>query len=295
MQKHFEINYLPLNISLTALEQAELPPFLGSTLRGVIGQSLLQTDKEASAYLYRNGEDPSLDANQVITKPYMIIPPEISVPQTIVQQGEKINFEFLLFGNASKYASSLILALEHIQHFGLGAYRYPFCLSEIVNSYFQRLIWKNGVFYKQGMNTAVVPILELEKVTGAVIKICTPLRIRHGGKMVKSISFETLIRNITNRIKMITERYGGWIDCSEAERIQTLAAQVQIVKEDVRVEPMARYSNRAGRKMDFSGIIGELEYKGDLTPFVPWLYGAQRLHVGRNTRFGMGKIQVYFI
>ena len=166
MQKHFEINYLPLNISLTALEQAELPPFLGSTLRGVIGQSLLQTDKEASAYLYRNGEDPSLDANQVITKPYMIIPPEISVPQTIVQQGEKINFEFLLFGNASKYASSLILALEHIQHFGLGAYRYPFCLSEIVNSYFQRLIWRNGVFYKQGMNTAVVPILELEKVTG---------------------------------------------------------------------------------------------------------------------------------
>lgn len=295
MQKHFEINYLPLNISLTALEQAELPPFLGSTLRGVIGQSLLQTDKEASAYLYRNGEDPSLDANQVITKPYMIIPPEISVPQTIVQQGEKINFEFLLFGNASKYASSLILALEHIQHFGLGAYRYPFCLSEIVNSYFQRLIWRNGVFYKQGMNTAVVPILELEKVTGAVIKICTPLRIRHGGKMVKSISFETLIRNITNRIKMITERYGGWIDCSEAERIQTLAAQVQIVKEDVRVEAMARYSNRAGRKMDFSGIIGELEYKGDLTPFVPWLYGAQRLHVGRNTTFGMGKIQVYFI
>ena len=295
MQKHFEINYLPLNISLTALEQAELPPFLGSTLRGVIGQSLLQTDKEASAYLYRNGEDPSLDANQVITKPYMIIPPEISVPQTIVQQGEKINFEFLLFGNASKYASSLILALEHIQHFGLGAYRYPFCLSEIVNSYFQRLIWRNGVFYKQGMNTAVVPILELERVTGAVIKICTPLRIRHGGKMVKSISFETLIRNITNRIKMITERYGGWIDCSEAERIQTLAAQVQIVKEDVRVEAMARYSNRAGRKMDFSGIIGELEYKGDLTPFVPWLCGAQRLHVGRNTTFGMGKIQVYFI
>lgn len=112
----------------------------------------------------------------------------------------------------------------------------------------------------------MVPFLELEKVTGVVIKICTPLRIRHGGKIIKSISFETLIRNITNRIKMITARYGGWIDCSEAERLQSLAAQVQTVKEDVRVEPMARYSNRAGRKMDFSGIVGELEYKGNLTP-----------------------------
>ena len=121
MQKHFEINCLSLNISLTALEQAELPPFLGSTLRGAIGQSLLRIDKEAAAYLYRNGDNTSLDTNQVITKPYMIIPPEISLPQTIVPKGEKINFEFLLFGNASKYASSLILALEHIQDFGLGA------------------------------------------------------------------------------------------------------------------------------------------------------------------------------
>ena len=40
MHKHFEISYLPLAISLLALEQAELPSFLGSTLRGAIGQSL---------------------------------------------------------------------------------------------------------------------------------------------------------------------------------------------------------------------------------------------------------------
>ena len=50
MHKHFEISYLPLAISLLALEQAELPSFLGSTLRGAIGQSLLQVDKEASAF-----------------------------------------------------------------------------------------------------------------------------------------------------------------------------------------------------------------------------------------------------
>ena len=33
----------------------------------------------------------------------------------------------------------------------------------------------------------------------------------------------------------------------------------------------------------------------DLSPFVPWLYAAQTLHVGRNTTFGMGKLEVYFI
>ena len=47
--------------------------------------------------------------------------------------------------------------------------------------------------------------------------------------------------------------------------------------------------------MDFSGLTGEVEYEGDLSPFVPWLYAAQTLHVGRNTTFGMGKLEVYFI
>ena len=51
MQKHFEINYLSLGVSLISQQQAELPPYLGSTLRGVIGQSLLQTDKDAWAVL----------------------------------------------------------------------------------------------------------------------------------------------------------------------------------------------------------------------------------------------------
>lgn len=85
------------------------------------------------------------------------------------------------------------------------------------------------------------------------------------------------------------------MDRTEVERIQSLAAEVQTVREELRVERMERYSNRINRKMDFSGLAGEVEYEGNLSPFVPWLTAAQRLHVGRNTTFGMGKIEVYFI
>ena len=41
----FDIEYLPLRISLRSMKRAELPPYLGSTLRGVIGQALYHTDK----------------------------------------------------------------------------------------------------------------------------------------------------------------------------------------------------------------------------------------------------------
>ena len=119
MQKHFEINYLSLRVSLISQQQAELPPYLGSTLRGVIGQSLLQTDKDACAFLYRNGED-TVRTGQVVVKPYMIIPPDICMPKTVVEQEESIDFEVLLFGSAVEYVPSLILALENIHRFGMG-------------------------------------------------------------------------------------------------------------------------------------------------------------------------------
>lgn len=295
MQQHFEISYLALRVSLIALQRAELPPYLGSTLRGAIGQALLQTDKDACAFLYRNGESPDINKGQVIVKPYMIIPPDICAPQTVIEQGASIDFEFLLFGSAVKYVQSLISALEQIHRFGLGGRRYPFYLSEIINSQTQRIIWRQGKCLKPDMNAAVLPYYELPDVTGVVIKICTPLRIRRSGQLIKKLSFQTLIRNITNRVMSIVERYGGWGDRTEVERVQSLAAEIQTVREELQVERMERYSNRINGKMDFSGLTGKVEYEGNLSPFVPWLTAAQRLHVGRNTTFGMGKIEVYFI
>lgn len=293
MQKYFEIRYLPLTIFLTALQRAELPPYLGSTLRGVIGQALLQTDKEACTFLYRNGE--KAESRKVIAKPYMVLPPKICMPQAVIEQGEQLKFEFLLFGGGVKYLSSVIAALEQIDRFGLGARRYRFELKGIVHSQTQRMVWCRGQYFKEAATAAVVPNYELQNVTGAVIILCTPLRIRHGGQLMQTLPFQTLIRNITNRIAAIAERYGGWIDKEEAGRVLSLAENIQTVNEAFKVTQLERYSNRINRKMDFSGLSGRIEYKGELSPFVPWLYAAQSLHIGRNTTFGMGKIQVYFI
>lgn len=294
MQKHYEISYLQLKVSLAALERAELPPYLGSTLRGVIGQALLQTDREACAFLYENKNEDSSGV-QITIKPYVIIPPKTCMPQTIIGQGQQLEFEILLIGTSVKYIDSLITALEQIYQFGLGAHRYRFCLSEIINSKEQRILWKQKKYSVSGVRADVIPCHELKNVTGVIVKICTPLRIRHGGRLIESIPFQTLIRNITKRVAELTERYGGWFDRGEVEMLLGLAGNVRTVREDLHLEHMKRYSNRSKEKMNIGGLMGEIEYEGDLTPFVPWLYIAQILHIGRNTTFGMGEIQVYFI
>lgn len=291
-QALFDIAYLPLRISLISLKRAELPPYLGSTLRGVIGQSLYQTDKEAYEFIYVNGK--KSEGKQDIIKPYSIIPPEVCGTKIIVEQGEALTFEFVLYGSAITYAPSLVVALQNIHRFGIGAQRYPFRLSHIINCENHRIVWWNDEYYQTGLNVVKMPCYRMPEVTGVVVRLCTPLRIRRNGQLLTSVLFQTLIRNIIRRMEAMSERYGGWVDKEEAERIYLLAEKVKMTKEDLRIEHLERYSNRLKEKMDFSGLLGELHFEGDLTPFVPWLLAAQNLHIGRNTTFGMGRIVVYF-
>ncbi len=292
MQTLFHITYLPLRVSLVSLKYAELPPYLGSTLRGVTGQALREINREAYRFLYENGKKGG--GEQDVVKPYVIVPPRACGGKTVMEQGEILDFDFLLFGSGIQYAPALTTAFERIREYGLGAQRAPFGLLQIAHGQDGRMIWREGQAYLAGLCPVELPCRMLPKAAGAVVRLVSPLRIRRKGQLVTCIPFSTLIRNITTRTAAIAERYGGWTDQEETARLQRLAEQIRMTKEELRLKRLERYSNRLGEKMDFSGLLGELVYEGDLTPFVPWLYAAQVLHMGRNTTFGMGRIQVYF-
>lgn len=286
----FILNYLPMEVTLTSCGRAELPPFLGSTLRGVIGQTLRQ-DPEAYNHLYNNRV---LNGNQQDTvNPYIIRPPKNETG--IYPEGEKLTFHAILFGEAVKYTPQLISAIEGIGKLGLGAARYPFKLDKITHPFDQRVIWESGDFHEIAVRSMVLPYYSLPSVERVRLKTITPLRIRRKGKLLEYIDFPTIVRNIAHRIERIGERYGGWIDDQESQRIQALSSEISVVNEEWKLVTMNRYSNRTGEKMDFSGLMGEMCFEGPLTPFVPWLYAAQILHIGRNTTFGMGQIKVEFL
>ena len=121
------------------------------------------------------------------------------------------------------------------------------------------------------------------------------MRIRRDGALLETIDLVIIIRNITYRLEGLAKWYGGWVDSTEAARIQALSSQVTVLQNHFRLKPITRYSNRIGGKMDFSGLTGSMEVQGELTPFVLWLFAARTLHIGCNTTFGRGKIEVEFI
>ncbi len=286
----FFLKYMPMKVKLTSLGRAKLPAFLGSTLRGVIGQAL-QEDSVAYNYIYNNR---ALNGNtQDVANPYVIIPPESE--KDIYPEGEKLNFQILLLGEAVQYAQQLVNAIKGIGELGLGALRYPFKLEKITHGLDQRVIWEDGSFYEISVRSEVLPCYYLPEVRRLRIHMLTPLRIRRNGELLDKLDFPTIIRNITRRMEMITGRYGGWSDKTEAGRIRTLSQDVSTVKERLESVSMERYSNRLGKKMDFDGLMGDIWFEGEITPFIPWLFAAQILHIGRNTTFGMGRIQVEFI
>lgn len=127
------------------------------------------------------------------------------------------------------------------------------------------------------------------------MQIHTPLRIRRKGKLLENLDFPTVFRNIARRLEDLTKRYGGWVDEQEIARLKILSQEIEVVKADLRIEKLERYSNRQEKHMDLSGLMGSIEFEGHLTPFVPWLYAIQILHMGRNTTFGMGRITIEFI
>ena len=44
--------------------------------------------------------------------------------------------------------------------------------------------------------------------------------------------------------------------------------------------------------MLMGGIIGEVSYSGDLTEFLPLVRFCEKVHIGKQTSFGLGKIEI---
>ncbi|HDM76347.1 MAG TPA: CRISPR system precrRNA processing endoribonuclease RAMP protein Cas6, partial [Deltaproteobacteria bacterium] len=68
------------------------------------------------------------------------------------------------------------------------------------------------------------------------------------------------------------------------------AEAVETVNSELKWFDWKRYSNRQDQAMLMGGIIGSVTYRGDLGEFVPFIDFCSRVHLGKQTTFGLGKI-----
>lgn len=319
MQQSFTVAMYELSIE--AGEQGlSLPPYKGSTLRGGFGsafkriacslrgpecRSCLLKSNCPYAYIFETAPPPGSEALRNYTsipRPFILEPPLET--KTQYAPGEKLHFNLILIGKAISYLPYFIVAFRELGEIGIGRMRKKFRLadiravhpvshaSEMIYHAEDQLVrnvdltWQIDI----GKTTDVSPdVLEVPAMRRVSLDFQTMTRIKFEERYVQRIEFHMLIRNLLRRLSSLAYFHHGWeLDLDFIGLIER-AAGVRLVQDDTKWVNWERYSSRQDSKMNLGGVVGRVEYEGELGEFMPLLRLGELVHVGKGAVFGMGK------
>lgn len=301
-------------------DEAVLPFYKGSTFRGVFGHALKRV---VCALKRQECETCPLRARCIYAlvfetpialevpegakistppHPFVIEPPATEMRD--FEKGESFECTLLLFGDVNRNLPYFVYAFDQMGKIGIGkrvnGKRAGFSLEEVKNGA-NVLYSAKDQHLKQGH---AFEDLELSQATlqtpqkaGATTKIRltleTPLRLKFKNRLnVADLPFHVLVRAMLRRVSALFNTWDGGEPALDYQGLVKRAEEVRIAENNLSWFDWRRYSNRHERKMLMGGIVGSIVYEGRLGEFLPLLDLCAKLHLGKNTSFGLGKIRM---
>lgn len=325
------MQYGAYTFSLQLKDDAILPPFKGSTFRGVLGHALkrvvcpLKRQACSSCMLrYNCTYAMAFETRHAVTLPPdarishaphpMIVEPPLT-DQTLFRQGDMLQCRLILMGHVNRNLPYFIHAFDQMGRLGIGkkqnGRRSRFDLIEVM--------WNHRRVYDtetQRINPPdELPRLDLSEVlrcentsaaksvdgttttlesdlTTLTVTFMTPARINREERRPVAPHFQDLLRAVIRRSTSLINTYGEGEPELDYPGLIRDAADVRVVDSRVRWHDWQRYSGRQNRKMYMGGLLGTVVYEGRIGPFLPFLKMAEMVHIGKNTQFGLGLISV---
>jgi len=104
--------------------------------------------------------------------------------------------------------------------------------------------------------------------------------------------FSILAARARDRISALRALYGpGPLDL-DFRAFGDRATAIRMTRCDTKQIDITRRSTKTGQQHSIGGFIGEADYEGDLTEFLPYLRAAEYTGIGRQTVWGKGQISV---
>ncbi len=296
------------------LSPTEFPVYKGFSLRGAFGSSLKSVCcsspsqdrcfqciiKEHCAYFKIFESQLNIDKlGKDIPRGFVLEPPYDN--KTLYEAGDEIVFKIILFGWICKYLPFFILSFEKIGSRGIGipGKRGRFLLLHVMD-FDDRKIYSNGHFLIDNWDSLFVPVTTLTKeaVSEVKIKFVSPVRIKEQGQLVNEQRFSVyyLLKAIYRRVKLLDKFYGvGWnLGFSDIEEDIENVGEIIDSNYILNWKDLERYSSRQKVRMRLGGLLGKIEvvFKSYSKSIYQLLKIGEFIHVGKNTTFGLGKIEI---
>ena len=201
--------------------------------------------------------------------------------------GQSFHFDLHLFDNDPTSIAYFVLAFAQLAREGLGPARSKVELMTVARLN-EDGVWQEGTD-GQPLRLDLAPGTTV--VSNVRVTFVTPTELKSGQQIATMPEFGILAARVRDRISTLRELYGeGPLDL-DFRRFGERAALVQMTRSKIENVDVQRRSSRTGQVHSIGGFVGEVDYEGDLTEFVPYLKAAQWTGVGRQTVWGKGEIR----
>jgi len=295
--------------------EARVPNYLGSTLRGAFGWALKRCAcmlktlecqscvlKEGCAYMYLFATEQYAEkenGGSINARPHPLVfqPDRKRIPAA--REGENWSFSLLVFGKSNEFLHHIVYSVKMMGEAGIGAGS-----TRGMGRFKLEKVSANGLDIFDGItghlrdepqptNLALGDMGVAVDRVGVYLR--TPLRLKQENRLQTELPFHALIRTVLRRISALETAYGlegKGEPMLDYRGLVKRAEEVRIKESTLRWNDLQRYSNRQQQKVSLSGLTGKIDYSGDITEFIPLLIYASKVHIGKQTLFGLGRMEI---
>lgn len=312
------MNYGNYRIYCRFTNDAVLPYYKGSTFRGAFGHALKRVtctlkQQDCKYCLLKQRclytlvfETPAavkpVDGNRLLEPPHpYVIEPPLTI-ESRFSNGSAFDFSLLLFGDMNKNIPYFVYACCEMGKIGIGkkvnGKKATFIL--------EKIMYGNHTLYTDAEQKLCIPT-QLENLQipwmsyfnksefQLKITLETPLRIKFSNRLKAYLPFHILARAMLRRISCLLFYFGNGEPSLDYKGLVKRAEGIDIIYSHLEWSDWRRYSRRQDKDMLMGGMSGSVTYKGNIGEFLPLIDFCSKVHLGKQTAFGLGKINAEVI
>ena len=301
------LTLLRLHVTIGLLNDAHLPPYKGSSLRGAIGHGMRAlTCSTKTADCAGCGRIPDCPFTRLfkpdqmpgrsIPASYVIDPPALR--ETRFMRGDRLAFTLTLFGDAADCVATWINAMKVAgARFGLGENRARF---EVIRVEAENPaggtapVPEDGACARSeslpGFSLAeAIAYFALHPARNAAVQILTPLKFKDKGSVINDLTAPLFFETLFRRLKSLSYFYAPDAPLPE---YNPDFSHVTMESKSLRWVVLERKSMNHPTAINLGGFIGSFTLSNLSPELAAFLWFGQYTHLGKNTVYGCGKYRV---